>query len=52
MAGQRQLQAAAQAGAVDSGNHRNRQAMDLGHNLLPWRASASASCAVRSGQSC
>ena len=35
MAGQRQLKAAAQAGAVDGGDHRNRQPMDLRHNLLP-----------------
>ncbi len=53
MTGQRQLQTAAKAGAVDSGNHRDRQAMDLSHNLLvPGAPALPPPARCGSGQSC
>ena len=36
MTGERQLQPATEAGAVNSGDHRNGQSLDLGKDLLPF----------------
>ncbi|MNG17060.1 hypothetical protein D3C84_1010180 [compost metagenome] len=35
MTGERQLQPAAEAGAVDGGDHRDAQRLDLGEHQLP-----------------